>query len=195
MKRRNVIAGIGSLAAAGAAGMGTSAFTSATAARSTAVTVADDSEAYLALRSTSEYAVETGANTLKLNFDEGVDGGGSHVGKSSGYSFGSGDPEQNVFKVVNQGTQPVELTPQWEEYAYDSDGDLLARKNSVDDSTNVIGNLPSDAELFIGIYNKYFKGPATLSPGDEFGYFATVATGDTPPSSVSTRFEISADAV
>ena len=49
MKRRTAILGLGGLVAGGGAAMGTSAFSSVEATRQTSVTIADDTDAYLAL--------------------------------------------------------------------------------------------------------------------------------------------------
>ncbi|WP_336038250.1 hypothetical protein [Halobacterium yunchengense] len=105
MQRRKFIAGVGSLAAASAAAMGTGAFTSVSANRSLSVEVADDADALLGLSpsdgSNAAYAEETGG-TLEFNFDEdatGVDG--------DGVNDDARTIIRDVFQITNQGTQDV----------------------------------------------------------------------------------------
>jgi nitrous oxidase accessory protein NosD len=103
MRRRTFIAGFGSLAAAGAAAMGTGAFTSVEVDRSVSVEVADDDAALLGLEPSpgpnGEYATQSGGR-LGLDFSD-TNAGGSGVGTDSVYQF------DDVFRVTNRGTQPV----------------------------------------------------------------------------------------
>lgn len=103
MRRRNFIAGLGSLTAAGAAAVSTGAFTSVSADRSVTVEVADDDAALLGLEPSpgpnGAYASQSGG-TLALDFSD-TDAGGSGVGTDSVYQF------DDVFRVTNRGTQPV----------------------------------------------------------------------------------------
>lgn len=194
MKRRQLLAGIGALAAGGSAALGTGAFTAASADRDVSVTVAGDASAYVALESQSEYAIQT-ANGLKLDFSQTVSGGGSGVGEDSFYQIGKdSDGSDAIFTLTNQGTQEVEITPQFEEQFFDSDGNLIANNKSTDTSQYGAGNPPENAELAIALYNKYYEGPRELSPGQTEGYFAYVATGSDPPESLTTEFSINADA-
>lgn len=179
MQRRNFIIGAGALAAGTGAAVGTGAFSSVEASRDVSVEVADDAAAYLALKATSDYAEVDNDGLLELNFgDLGEEGEGEHVGEESSYFFGSGNPERNVFTVENQGTNEVEVDPQYQVLRFDSEG------NPVEDDGELIialglgtGNVPEQAEL---------------SPGESAGYFVQVVTRDDPPVDVTATFEINA---
>lgn len=67
MQRRKYLTAIGSLAAGGAAVMGTGAFTSMTAQRTTMVNVVGDTSAYLNLTPTSEHASLDSEGTLEID--------------------------------------------------------------------------------------------------------------------------------
>jgi len=102
MNRRRLLAAFG--AAAGASGiLGTGAFTSVEADRSVSVEVADDADAFLMMEPSSgpnsEYATADGG-TIALEFTD-TDAGGSGVGTDSVYQF------DDVFRITNQGTQPM----------------------------------------------------------------------------------------
>lgn len=186
MKRRNFMAGLGAVSAGGAAVLGTGAFSSAEATRDVSVEVADDAAAYLALESTSEYAVEEDG-MLKLDFgkDVQVDGEdlGGHVGEDSSYVFGSGAQDRNVFTVENRGTNTVKVTPQYQVLRFDSDG------NSVSEDGELI--------IALGLGTGNVPEQAKLSPGESAGYFVQVVTGDDPPSEseLDITFEIDANEV
>ena len=103
MNRRRLLAVFG--AAAGASGiLGTDAFTSVEADRSVSVEVADDADAFLSMEPSSgpngEFAETTGDGTIALALTD-TDAGGSGLGTDSIYEF------DDVFRVTNQGTQPV----------------------------------------------------------------------------------------
>lgn len=106
MERRKFIAGLGSLTAAGAAGIGTGAFTSVTADRSVNVELAGDSSALLALQdgggpNSSDY-VDTSGNTVSFDFTGSDNGGG-------GLNADATTVINDLLTVVNQGTQPVDF--------------------------------------------------------------------------------------
>jgi hypothetical protein len=112
MQRRELLAGLGALAAGGAAAVGTGAFTRTTAARSVSVNVADEDEAYLALDEldgttyqNATFASQKTANLIALDFNDefGTDDGSDGVGLDSVYEF------DNVFQIENQGTQSVDV--------------------------------------------------------------------------------------
>jgi hypothetical protein len=98
MERRKFIAGVGSLTAAGAAGIGTGAFNFANVERSAQISVADDQNAFLALKSESGYTNDSGS---KLTFDWNTAAGGNGINKDSDYSF------TGLFSIENQGDQSV----------------------------------------------------------------------------------------
>jgi hypothetical protein len=98
MNRRKYLATLGSLAAGGAAAVGTGAFTSVSADRQVSVQVAGDDAALLALEPcddpNGDYAsIDDGQFTLDIP-------------NLNGTAFTRID---NVFRVTNQGTQPVVL--------------------------------------------------------------------------------------
>ena len=102
---------MGSLAAGGAAAIGTGAFTSVTATRNVDVDVAGDASAYLRLEGTggdnSEYVSDDGdGGTLSMNLDSrnetGADGEGVNPDAVTKID--------DVFTIENQGTQEVTVT-------------------------------------------------------------------------------------
>lgn len=120
MKRRTLIAGLGSLTASSALAVGSGAFTSVSAERSVSVSVADDGYAFLRLneRGSGERS-ETDGGTLEFSIpgdDEGEYPSGDPtdpegLGTDSVYRFGAdaAQDEAGLFAVRNQGTQPVEV--------------------------------------------------------------------------------------
>jgi hypothetical protein len=106
MQRRKFLIGAGSLAAAGAAGLGTGAFTSVSAERTVTVNVADDDDALLRLTQDG-----TGPNSQYANISNGQVGidldnsdttnGGSGVNKNAKTFI------RDIFRIQNQGTQPA----------------------------------------------------------------------------------------
>ncbi|MFD1641404.1 DUF1102 domain-containing protein [Halohasta litorea] len=111
MQRRKFVVGVGSLAASGAAAMGTGAFTSVTASRNVDVAVANDSAAYLGLSSTGganeEYVTDDGSSgTLSIDLDAGqsVAGGGDGVNPNALTEI------DHLFQITNQGTQSVDVS-------------------------------------------------------------------------------------
>lgn len=106
MQRRKFIAGLGSLAAAGAAGIGTGAFTSVEADRTVDVQVKGDASAYLGLKgsgdSNAQYVSGQSNGEIKINFDKSGNGG-------SGVNPNADTTLESVFQIENQGTQAVEV--------------------------------------------------------------------------------------
>lgn len=166
MKRRSFVIGIGALSVGSAAAVGTGAFSSAEATRDVSVEVVDDADAYLAIRSESDYAVvEDGVLELDFGQDLGDDLG-EHVGKSSVYQFGAPRQDYWVFSVENQGTQEVELTPSRQTLYFDDAGNLVS-----DNDDNI--------ELLIAIQLE--DDGENLSPGQSSNYLVQISTGDNPP--------------
>lgn len=185
MERRSFVIGLGALSTGSAAALGTGAFSSVEAERSVSVSLAEDANAYLALESTSEYTTTESDGTLKLDFGQEVSGNGTHVGEDSKYFFGSGDPTKNVFKVRNQGTNEVGLTPRFQILRFDSNGDPVE-----EDGQLIIVIQANDARISDDPEN-----PINVTTGNSVGYFARVITGDNPPDSVNPTFEINANEV
>jgi hypothetical protein len=109
MQRRKFLIGAGSLAAGGAAALGSGAFTSVEADRAIEVDTADDADAFLTIEADStpnanEY-VDTSGGTVALDFtntnNSGYAGGGSGVNANSTTVF------DDLLNITNQGTQTV----------------------------------------------------------------------------------------
>jgi hypothetical protein len=148
MQRRKFVAGLGSLAAAGAAAMGTGAFTSVEADRSVSVEVADDSDAFLffdtGLKSSeNDVFASFEDGLLVLDFDE-TDAGGSGVNRAAVSQF------DQVFKLANRGTQAVNV---W--FEHDLPGVTFYRfdpdSNSLDGPENAKLGLAAGAHMKIGV--------------------------------------------
>jgi len=111
MQRRKFLIGMGSLAAGGAAAMGTGAFTSVTATRDVDVSVADDASAYLRLEgaggNNSHYVTSDGNGgtlSIDLSSDNATSKGGDGVNPDAITQI------DDLFVIENQGTQEVEVT-------------------------------------------------------------------------------------
>lgn len=114
MNRRRFLAGVGGLAAAGGAALGTGAFTSVEAERSVSVTTADDDRAFLQLEPLVKDGID-GDSTRRSSSDgevvlfdvpgvgDGENSDAQGVGLDSIYEF------HDLLMIVNQGTQPVQL--------------------------------------------------------------------------------------
>jgi hypothetical protein len=109
MNRRKFLIGMGSLAAGSAAAVGTGAFTSVQANRNFGVTIADDAQAYLAIEPASGpnggYAYELGED-VEIELGGGI-GAGSPAG--DGVNAQALTQIDKIFKIKNQGTQPVNV--------------------------------------------------------------------------------------
>jgi len=102
MQRRKFVLGLGSLAAGGAAAMGTGAFASVEATRTVNVNVVGDQSAYLGLTAQSPYA-ENAGKQLKLDF--GPNGyGGQGVNADAVTTF------DGVFRMSNNGPNELDIT-------------------------------------------------------------------------------------
>ena len=102
MERRKFVIGLGSLAAGGAAAIGTGAFSQSQTGREVKVSVVDDSDGFVALNSTSPYSGTDGGE-LEIYFNEEAAVTGSGVPEKTTMLF------EEVFEVQNQGTQRVEF--------------------------------------------------------------------------------------
>lgn len=122
MKRRTLVAGLGSLTASSAFAVGTGAFTSVSATRTVSVSTAADYEALLALtqRGAGERS-EMDGTPSELEFElpgddedeypSGNPTGPEGLGTDSIYRFGkdAGSGVSGLFSVENLGTQPVRI--------------------------------------------------------------------------------------
>jgi len=116
MQRRKFIAGLGSLAAAGAAGIGTGAFTSVSADRSVSIATAGDANAFLGFTkaqdgdgnvypNAQEYVeISNGQVSLDFTSSEDTSGSASGINKNAKSTF------DNLFDITNNGTQEVVLS-------------------------------------------------------------------------------------
>ncbi|MFC6758048.1 MULTISPECIES: hypothetical protein [Haloarcula] len=106
MNRRKFIIGTGAFTAAGTAAIGTGAFTSVEAKRTLDVSVADDTDALLALvpketPNSEEYVeVDETTGTLSLDFTE-TEAGGQGLNRNADTVI------DDLFEIRNQGTQEV----------------------------------------------------------------------------------------
>ena len=104
MRRRKLLAGLGSLAAGGAAAMGTGAFSSVEADRSVSIAVENDADAYLGLQkldnSNGNQYASSNNGTIEINIDSSGNGGAG-VNKNAVTTF------NELFEITNQGTQSV----------------------------------------------------------------------------------------
>jgi len=93
---------MGSLAAGGAAAMGTGAFASVEATRTVTVDVVGDQQAYLGLEADSSYAEHSGKQ-LKLDFSANGDGG-------KGVNADAVTTFDGVFQMANNGPNELDIT-------------------------------------------------------------------------------------
>jgi hypothetical protein len=108
VKRRKMLLGLGSLAAGGAAAMGTGAFTSTEANRSMYISRADDSQAFLQLTACTgpngDFVYDYGDDLeVDISGDDWTGVTGEGVNSMAITQFDC------VFKIANQGTQEVEV--------------------------------------------------------------------------------------
>jgi hypothetical protein len=130
MERRKLLISIGALGTGGAAAFGTEAFTSIEAERNVDVNVAGDSSAYLAFEALdsvngNDYVTTESDGTLSIT----LDGSGGAAG--SGVNQDAVTQIEDLFKVVNQGTQSASVY-----FEDDSDAVTFRVTRSTDTSTN-----------------------------------------------------------
>lgn len=108
MKRRKLLIGLGALSAGGTAAFGTQAFTSAQAERNVDVAVAGDRSSFIAIQplssdNASKYVDTESDNTVELELD------GDNSGAGQGVAQDAITQLDNLFRVVNQGSQEVSV--------------------------------------------------------------------------------------
>jgi len=110
MERRKFVVGLGSLAAGGAAAIGTGAFSRVGSERAVSVDAINDKNAYLGLTEVSDspnasYVSEDGDGHLQIQMDGNnpTDAGGSGVNSDSKTVF------KDLFKIINQGKQKIHV--------------------------------------------------------------------------------------
>jgi len=111
MQRRKFIAGLGSLAAAGAAGIGTGAFTSVSASRDVTINTVGDASAFLKIEpedtpNAQEYVFTEGDGTIALDFTNTTKAESNQT-LGSGLNKDAKTIFDNLLKFTNQGTQEI----------------------------------------------------------------------------------------
>jgi len=147
MRRRTLITGAAAGGIGGITLIGTGAFDTASAERTATVNFADDEDAYLGLVSKSAYATTDGDGELALVFGD-VSGGGNGIGRNSQFFF------DEVFAVVNQGTETVSITATSDADAFDGEFRLYPtgdRDGGLDDPDNAV-TLETGTEQSVGTY-------------------------------------------
>lgn len=109
MERRKFIAGLGSLTAAGAAGIGTGAFSAMNADRSLSVEVEDDAGAYLKFETDLGSSPDNNYEYASINDDELEISIGSNNAGGGGVNPNATTHLDDVFALVNQGTEPLKI--------------------------------------------------------------------------------------
>ena len=182
MDRRKFIAGIGALSTVGA--VGTGAFTSVEADRTVSVSVAGDANAFLAMDASGtangEFASINGNDQIELDFSDS-NGGGDGLGLNSTYEF------DDVFRITNQGTQPVYVWANFSGGTLDDDDIWFYPGSNSDrelnDGTNEVVTLPVGETVEMGVY----VDTSVLSSTDTQNLTATLtANVDVPNSSSPT---------
>ena len=150
MKRRNLILGLGSLSAAGAAGLGTGAFTVGSVDRDATVAVASEDQAYLAMEPSSgpngAYATQVSANQIGLDFSKSNQTGAGGEGVNSEGEFHFDD----VFTITNQATQTLYVWVNFSGGSQFDDSNVWLYPNADrqdrlnDGSNNVLGLTPGE---------------------------------------------------
>jgi len=127
MRRRTLLAGLGSLVASGSLAVGTGAFSTTRAERTVSVSVADDADALLSLEPLGEgFRSEDQDDEIQFSFPglvEQLADDDLGLGPNSVYEFerdsGASDPfepdptgadDEGLVKLTNRGTQPVTVT-------------------------------------------------------------------------------------
>lgn len=146
MQRRKFLIGAGSLAAAGAAAMGTGAVNYFNSERTMSVEATGDESAFIQLVPTSDYANSGGGDDedlLELTFNEDATVGGSGLNKDADSVF------RDVFKIRNRGGTSIGV---WINEK-DDDGDVTdsdvvefvyGKNNSLESSGNPVSLGPGE---------------------------------------------------
>ena len=165
MERRKFLIGMGSLAAGGAAAMGTGAFTSVEAERTLSIDTAGDADAFLSIERATDSSgnvypnageyVEGNQNsgTLSLDFTQADD---TAAASASGVNQNAKTVFDNLLDITNNGTQDVVLSVESDLIA--SQGGCLGiyAENSQGDSSDNTGLSSADTSW----------GTTTLQPGE-----------------------------
>lgn len=118
MKRRQFVLGFGTVAASGAATVGSGAFTSVEADRTVSVETAQDSDAFLKLDALGEAERSSAGDLVEFEFPSLGEQADNDVnpqnpqglGSDSVYRFASDVEGSNgLLRITNSGTQPVDV--------------------------------------------------------------------------------------
>lgn len=121
MQRRKFIVGVGSLAAGSAAAVGTGAFSNFQGDRDATFSIAADNNAFLGLSAPNgplengEHASIQANNELAIHFNSSSSTGGNGLNPDAETWF------DEVFRVTNQGTQPIDLMVDDDDLAHSED--------------------------------------------------------------------------
>lgn len=181
VKRRKMLLGLGSLAAGGAAAMGTGAFTSVSADRGINVQTASDSTAFLSIEpedtpNGNEYVSTTSG---KVNLDFSSTDYGSGINKNSTTIF------DNLLQITNQGTQEVIVgythpaSPNGGFALYHEEPNLDKLENPDDDGTG-----PTDNGQ-LNINTGSFSDLPELDPGETLNNVGAFFFGDVDVSAIN----------
>ena len=134
MERRKFIIGVGSLAAGGAAAMGSGAFCAMSADRSASIYVVNDAAGLIALIPNNDIGqvYETGGGELAIDTSEGHDGATYGVNVGSQYQFGRSTDATFSVDGGGAGTD-VPLRTEWQEEELESEPVALWQATHFDD--------------------------------------------------------------
>ncbi|MFC6753374.1 hypothetical protein [Halorubrum tibetense] len=178
MKRRQFALGLGAVTTAGTAIIGSGAFTSVEAERAVTVEVADDSDAFLALNPTTEYARirDDGTFTLDLTPSNPTEAGGTGVNANADTII------RDAFEIKNQGTQSIQVL-----FNGGTNGGPKARIRLADVGDDLTVNISPSVETT----------DQTPSPGEAIPYDVEVFAGEgaTPNSEIDETVTVVAEAI
>jgi hypothetical protein len=172
MQRRNLLIGMGSLAAGAAAVTGTGAFTSAVIPRTADVTVQNDSDAYIQLEAGGARGVgdRIGQENGELYIDFDEDASGSGVNDNARYQLGAMNDEAQGDKLDFKSLYDDDSTP-----AAAGDGEPYVESSDTDQSAFVVKNMSGQTlDIEVGLNTTtdnegatvYLQGKATDISGD-----------------------------
>jgi len=182
MQRRKFLIGFGSLAAGGAAAMGTSAFTSVTAERTIDVNVAGDASAYFGLEPVSSSPnsdfVEENSEEISLDFSSS----NSNV-NGNGFNPDATTRINDLLRVTNQGTQAVNFWVNIENLGAGSDFVTIEASGYPTFNSNFGSTTGASSQLAFDGGNAGSVSPYTLDTGEDIYLHLVVdAVGESPNS-------------
>ena len=146
MERRKFIAGLGSLTAAGAAGIGTGAFTSANATRTATVKAVGDTNAFLGMNPVDDDRASYANNgEIEFDFQSGEGGDTYGLNKNATTQF------DEVFQLTNNGTEDIMFaigTVGSRVFGPASGLPGVNGRTSNQDTLNLVGDAPGVSNVF-----------------------------------------------